>query len=387
MPHPATIAGVRIPRWVPGFLLVSMIWGASFTFIKLAVDGGLPPPWLAFVRCLTGALTLALVCLVRRESPGRDPVTWLHGLVVALLLNTVPFTLVAFGETHVSSVFAGLCNAVTPLATMAFAVALVPAERLTGRRAAGLGVGLGGVLVLLGVWRGLPGGTLAGALACVASTVLYGAGFAYTRRFLAHRSASATGLSTVQMVCATAELAVLAPLSGEAPRWPGPIAAGALLALGALGTGIAYILNLTVIRTAGATVASTVTYLTPVWSTLLGALLLGESLAARHLAGGALILAGVLLVQWRATGRRNGKRVPAGCPRAVASDAEPAILVADGDRMDEGRPDDEAEPDHRRGEGRQEPLVRRTHREPPRPAEAGGAVRHLPDVPAEGRGG
>lgn len=296
MPRPATMLPVRPPRWVPGFLLVATVWGASFTFIKLAVDGGVAPPWVALIRCALGAATLVTICLVRRDALPRDRATWLHGLVVALLLHTIPFTLVAYAETHVSSVFAGLCNAVTPLATMLFAVAIV-GERLTGRRVAGVGVGLAGVLVLVGAWRGLPAGTLGGSLACVASTLCYGAGFAYTRRYFAHRATSAPGLSAVQMCCATAELALVAPLAGGVPRWPGWTAAVALLVLGAVGTGVAYIINLTVIRTAGATVASTVTYLTPVASTVLGVLLLAEPLRWNHLAGGVLILAGVVVVQ------------------------------------------------------------------------------------------
>lgn len=296
MPRPATMPHVRPPRWVPGFLLVAVIWGASFTFVKLAVDGGVAPPWVAFVRCALGAGTLVSICLARRENLPRDRTTWLHGLVVALLLHTVPFTLVAFAETRVTSVFAGLCNAVTPLATMLFAVAIV-GERLTARRVAGIGVGLSGVLVLIGAWHGLPAGSLGGALACVASTLCYGAGFAYTRRYFAHRASSAAGLSAVQMCCATAELALVAPLGGGVPHRPDWTAAAALVVLGAFGTGVAYILNLTVIRTAGATVASTVTYLTPVASTLLGALLLTEPLRWNEGAGGALILAGVVLVQ------------------------------------------------------------------------------------------
>ncbi|GID16178.1 transporter [Actinocatenispora rupis] len=322
MPRAATMLPVRPPRWVPGFLLVAVIWGASFTFIKLAVDGGVAPPWLALIRCALGAGTLVAICLLRRETIPRDPRTWLHGLLVALLLHTVPFTLVAYGETHVSSVFAGLCNAVTPLATLLFAVALVPAERLTGRRLGGIGVGLAGVFVLIGAWRGLPAGTLGGSLACVASTLCYGAGFAYTRRYFAHRATSAAGLSAVQMCCATAELAFVAPVGAGAPHWPGWTAATALLVLGAFGTGVAYIINLNVIRTAGATVAATVTYLTPVASTLLGALLLGEALRWNHLAGGVLILGGVVLVQLAS------RHAPAFRPVAAAD--RPRVASSDG---------------------------------------------------------
>lgn len=297
------VMGATGRRWVPGFVVLSAIWGASFALIKVAVDAGVPPVWVAFWRCFLGAAALVAICLVRRERPPRDPRLYGHAAVVAVLLNAAPFSLFAFGETQVSSVLAGVMNATTPLCTLVFAVLLVRGERPTPRRLAGLAVGFAGVLVVLGVWNGVPLGLATGALACLAATTCYGAGFAYTRRFLAGRSESASVLSAVQITAATAQLALVAPLAGGAPHWPGAAAAGCLLLLGAVGTGLAYILNLGVVRAAGPTVASTVTYLTPLWSTLLGALLLAEPLGWRTAAGGALVIAGVVCA--RAAPRRR----------------------------------------------------------------------------------
>ena len=126
------------------------------------------------------------------------------------------------------------------------------------------------------MWRGVAGATVAGTLACLGSTASYGATFAYMQRFFAGCSGSAAALSAAQLVCASVELAVVAPALAGLPHWPGVPAAVALLALGALGTGLAYVLNLGVIRAAGPTVASTVTYVIPVWSTTIGAVLLAE---------------------------------------------------------------------------------------------------------------
>src|SRR6185437_10419975 len=122
-------------------------------------------------------------------------------------------------------------------------------------------------------------------------------------RFLAGRSGSAAALSAAQLVCASAELAVVAPALAGLPHWPGVPAAVALLALGALGTGLAYVLNLGVVRAAGPTVASTVTYVIPVWSTAIGAVLLGEPVGWNTVLGGVLVIVGVLVT--RAPDRRT----------------------------------------------------------------------------------
>src|SRR6185369_11138889 len=111
--------------------------------IKVAVEAGVAPPWIAFARCALGALTLLTICLVTRSPLPRDRVTWGHAAVVA---NTVPFVLLAYGEQHVDSVLAGLINATTPLMTLLFVPLLVPTEHITRRRVAGLLIGFGGVL-------------------------------------------------------------------------------------------------------------------------------------------------------------------------------------------------------------------------------------------------
>jgi drug/metabolite transporter (DMT)-like permease len=289
--------------WLPGFTVLSAVWGSSFALIKVAVEAGVAPPWIAFARCALGALTLLTICLVTRSPLPRDRVTWGHAAVVAVLANTVPFVLLAYGEQHVDSVLAGLINATTPLMTLLFVPLLVPTEHITRRRITGLAIGFAGVLCVLGIWRGLSGGTVAGTLACLGSTAGYGATFAYMQRFFAGRGGSAAALSAAQLVCASAQLAVVAPTLAGLPTWPGVPTAVALLALGALGTGLAYVLNLGVVRAAGPTVASTVTYVIPVWSTAIGAVLLGEAVGWNTVAGGVLVIAGVLVT--RAPDRRT----------------------------------------------------------------------------------
>ncbi|MFD5919019.1 DMT family transporter [Kitasatospora sp. NPDC058201] len=287
-------------RWWPGFVALSAIWGASFALIKVAADAGVPPVWVACWRCLLGAAALWAILAVRREAAPRSLATWGHSAVAAVLLNAAPFVLFSYGETRVSSVLAGVLNATTPLFTLLFAVATVAGERRPGpRRLAGLGLGFAGVLTVLGVWRGAGAGSVdaVGGLACLAAACCYGAGFAYLRRHLAGRPESATALSAVQIACGGAELLLVAPFVAGAPHWPGAGPAAALLVLGALGTGVAYILSLNLVRTAGTAVAAAVTYVTPLWSTALGALLLAEPVGWNALFGGLAVIAAVALTR------------------------------------------------------------------------------------------
>jgi drug/metabolite transporter (DMT)-like permease len=311
-------------RWLPGFVLLSAVWGASFALIKIAVDAGVPPPWVAFWRCLLGALALwmvvaatrATVPLGRRDKgAGR---VWGHAAVAAALLNTVPFILLAYGETRVTSVEAGILNAATPLFTVVFAILLIPSERPGPWRLTGLALGVVGVCFVLGIGQVNIGTSVVGGLSCVGATACYGAGFTYTRRYLTGLPYQAASLAALQVSCAAVELAVVAPLIGGAPAWPSGggrhVAAvvGALLALGVLGTGLAYLVNTSLVRTAGPTVASTVTYAIPVWSTGIGVVALGEGVGWGTVVGGVLVVVAIGVTRVS----RSGTRPSSPCPRA-----------------------------------------------------------------------
>ena len=290
-------AGDTDRGWLPGFVLLSAIWGASFLFIKVA-DRAFAPLQVAFARCALGAIALLLLLVVRRDRLPRDREAWRHLFLIALLFNSVPFALFAWGETEVSSVVAGIWNATTPLNTLLVLLAVLPGERPTRARIAGLGVGFAGVVLVLGPWSGL-GGRLLGNLACFGAAACYGLGFVYTRRYLAGRSESAVSLSAAQVLCGAIQLAVVLPWVTSAPdRFPFD-AVASLVVLGAAGTGIAYVLNYDVIRRAGVTIASTVTYVVPLFSTVLGVVVLGESLTWNQPVGALVVLLGVALSQGR----------------------------------------------------------------------------------------
>jgi drug/metabolite transporter (DMT)-like permease len=280
-------------------LLVALIWGASFMFIKVELDDGIAPLHVAWLRCALGAAALLLILRVRGEAFPRDRALLRHLVVVAGLMNAVPFVLFAYGETEVSSLLAGIFNATTPLLTLMFSLAVLPDERPTPAKVFGLAVGFTGVLVVLAPWDGLGRGSLLGALACLGASTCYGMGFPYMRRHLAGRAESATQISAAQVCIGAALLFPTLFLDSLPDGAPGIDAWGSILALGALGTGVAYILNFNVVRIAGAQTASTVTYIVPLFAVFFGVTLLSEDISWHEPAGGILILAGVTLANRR----------------------------------------------------------------------------------------
>ncbi|HXW44680.1 MAG TPA: DMT family transporter [Streptosporangiaceae bacterium] len=286
------------PGWRLQYLTLALIWGMSFLFIKEGVRA-FAPLQITLGRVATGAAVLIAVLLVRRERLPRGRSTWGHLVVVAVINNVIPFSLFGYAEQRIPSSLAGICNASAPLFGALVAFAMLPDERLSPRRAAGLVAGFTGVFVVLGAWTGLAGHDLPGALLALGGGLCYGIGFPYTRRFLTGTGYSSLSLAAGQLLCSTMILAVLTPLLTSAPtRWPAT-AILCIVLLGVLGTGIAYLLNYGIIAAAGATVATTVGYVMPLVSILAGIVLLGERLTWNEPVGAAFIVAGAALAQAR----------------------------------------------------------------------------------------
>jgi len=289
--------------WQVSFMALGLIWGCSFLFIKLGLQS-FSPVGVAFGRLAIGAVVLLFLARWTGTRLPRARSTWRHLAVVALLFCSVPFTLFAYGETHVSSIVAGIINAVTPLTTLMVVLVAFPEERPTRERIAGLAIGFVGVLVVLGVWEGLGGGEIVGVLACVAAVCCYGIAFPYTRRHLAATGESPIALATGQVLLGAAFLVpvVVATEALGGSTMATPIHTSTLLgmvALGALGSGIAYILNTQIVLAAGSTTASAVTYMTPLVAVSVGSLLLGEPLSWHQPMGAIVVLLGVAVTQGR----------------------------------------------------------------------------------------
>jgi drug/metabolite transporter (DMT)-like permease len=284
--------------WPARFALLALFWGSTFLFIKIG-DEALAPIQVSLGRLLIGTTTLLAILALRGERLPAGWRLWGQLAIAGLLLNVIPFTLFAYGEHHVSSLLAGIWNATVPLFTLPIAIAWIADEHATTRRLLGLAIGFAGVLVVLGAWRGVGGASLAGNLLCLGAAASYGVGFPYTRRYLARRPEGPLALASAQLICATVEIAVLALLFTHAPHGLAAKHVLSVLALGVFGTGLTFVLNYSIIRDVGATVASTVAYVMPIVSTALGVVALGEPLRWYEPVGAAIIVVGAVLAQPR----------------------------------------------------------------------------------------
>ena len=283
-------------RWQAEFLLLAAIWGSSFLFIKV-IGEHWSPVYIALGRVSLGAATLLGFLAWRRRRLPSGLAVWGHLAVAGLLVNVAPFTLIAYGETKVSSVLAGLWNATTPLFALVFVLLFFREERLDRRVITGLFVGFAGATIVLAPWSGLGGNALLGDLACLAAGACYGLGFPYVRRHLATRAEGAVPLAAGQLLCATAVLAAAAPFAPPPDMDLGVDGVASVLAIGILGSGVAYVLNYEILEAAGATIGSTVTYVIPVFSTLLGVVVLSEPLSWNEPLGALVVITGIAISQ------------------------------------------------------------------------------------------
>lgn len=284
-------------RWLPWYLLLALIWGNSFVFIKVGLES-LTPAGVVLSRLFLGMVTMLVISLVMR-SPLPPRRYWKSLFIAAVLMTSGGWVLFAFSEQYISSALAGIINGATPLMTLLVVLLAFPEERPTRQRIIGLAVGFGGVLIVVGVWQGLGAATWLGIGACLLAVIGYGISFPYVRRHLATGSGAigpmtfATGL----MIMGTLQIAPVAAITGFSHS---PLTASvvlAMLALGILGSGIAYILNYVVIHRSDATTASTVTYVITLVAVVSGAVILDEHISWNQPLGGALVVLGAAIAQ------------------------------------------------------------------------------------------
>ncbi|WP_246342128.1 DMT family transporter [Streptomyces physcomitrii] len=294
----ASPAPRRLLDWRLRFALLSLIWGFSFLLIKVGTHG-FAPLQVTLGRLVFGTAVLAVALVVRGERLPRDPRLWGHLAVAAFLLNALPFSLFAFAELTIPSTLAGICNATSPLWGMALSVVALSEDRPTRRRVAGLGIGFLGVLTVLGAWQGFSGLDPAGTAMALLGSLSYPVGWIYLRRTVAGGGHSPIALVGGQLFLGALQLAVVTPLFTSLPGRIEVLPLLAVLALGALGTGLAVMLQYGLVTEVGPTTAQMVTYFIPVIATAAGVGLLGEPLSWNTPVGALIVLAGAFLTQSR----------------------------------------------------------------------------------------
>lgn len=280
-------------------LALSVLWGGSFFFIGIAVREW-PPLTIVASRVLIAAAVLLLVLRLSGLQLPRRPAVWLAFFGMGILNNAIPFTLIVWGQSQIPSGLASILNATTPISTALVAHAFTADEKLTSNRLIGVLIGLGGVVIMLGpdLLSGLGSDVLAQA-ACLLATLSYACAAVFGRRFR-RMGVAPLVIANGQLIASSTILLPLALLFEQSWRLPVPSLATvlALLALAIFSTALAYVIFFRVMAAAGSNV-NLVTLLVPVSAILLGVLVLGETLAWRHLAGMAAIALGLAAIDGR----------------------------------------------------------------------------------------
>ena len=285
-------------NWLLNYIVLGIIWGSSFFFIMLALET-LPPIGIAFWRTAIGAATLAIILVIQKVALPKTLKQWSLLWVSGLLMSGIPAVLFAFAEQHVSSALASIINASTPVFTVLAIMIAFRAEKPKPQVLVGLSVGLVGVFVVLGIWQGFGDNDPLAVCALLLAVTLYGFGSPFVRRFIEPMKIDSKTAVFGQV--STSALSLL-PLYLIGPLTIGPAtlqSIGGMLALGILGTGIAYVLYYRLLATVGSPIASAVTYVTPLVGVAIGVTVLHETISWHEPVGALVIILGAAVAQGR----------------------------------------------------------------------------------------
>ena len=298
---------------------LAIAWGCSFLFVKVIVDAEIDPLGMSAARTFLGALTLIPFAWAARAGFRQPRAAWLGMLALGLLNFAIPWTLFGVAGQHVPSGVSAVANAATPLWSAILATFFLKSESLGPRRVAGLAIGFAGVLVLMaGDLNDLSWGETGSILLILIATLCYACSAVSIRKWLS--GVPSVPLATVQVATASALLFPLAVATGayDGAEWE-PNVVASLVALGALGSGLAVVAYMYLIRNVGPVRASVVTYLVPPIGVFLGWAVLDEQIGWNLAIALILILTGVALVQGISTGWLRARLAGSG-PAVAPSD-------------------------------------------------------------------
>jgi len=302
-----TSMGMR--EWLM-LITLSLLWGGSFFFVGVAV-AELPPLTIVTLRVGLAAITLWIIVLFMGLSLPKSPNVWVAFLIMGLLNNVIPFSLIVWGQTHIASGLASVLNATTPLFGVIVVGLLLVDERATAMKLVGVAVGFLGVVMMIGIpsLDSVKQGTILAQIAILGAALSYAFASVFGRRF------KAMGLKPIiiaagQVTGSTALLAPVAfyvdgPLALLGPGSPSIIVWASILTLAVFSTALAYILYFKILASSGATNILLVTLLVPVSAIFLGLLFLNETLQWVNLAGMALIAIGLSAIDGRLWKRKS----------------------------------------------------------------------------------
>jgi drug/metabolite transporter (DMT)-like permease len=286
--------------WLGLYVLLGIVWGSSFLFTKLSLHSW-PPFGVVFLRLAIGSLALIAVIAWQRLPVTKN---WRHWALMGfggMFMNTLPFSLFAYAQLNVTSILASIINAATPVMTLLALMLFFRSEKLKPNVILGLLIGMVGILIVLAVWQGFGENDPIAVLAMIGAITCYGIGGPFIMRFVAP-------LQLPNEVAALGQVGFAAvatlPLYLTGPLTIGEVKIESILAivvLGAVGSGFAYVWYYKIIKQVGSAIANSVTYITPLVAVVLGILLLGESLHWYEPVGAIVVITGAAISQGRLT--------------------------------------------------------------------------------------
>lgn len=279
------------------FIALALLWGSSFFFIKIALTT-LSWGQVAWSRVVAGGIFMLVFWLISRQELPKDLKLWGHIAVAGIIGIGIPFIFFPWAEQYITSAVATIYNGLTPIMTAIIAVYVLRVENFNRNQAVGVSVGLIGLVVIIAPWTITDlGGSFWGQVAALSAAVMYGFSGTYLKKFVFPSGVSAKAISIIEVAAAATFMLMLTPFLAMGPVTVDWTTVAAIGVIGLGGTGLAYLWFNDVLESWGPTRASSVTYVMPIVGIMLGVVFLGETLHWYEPVGGAIVIAGVLIMR------------------------------------------------------------------------------------------
>ena len=291
-----SVSETSVKSWLPLWFMISLTWGFSFLFIKVA-GSFLDPFQQTTGRLGFGAITLAILVAITRRKFYSDLTVLKHLTFLAIVGQVIPFTLFAWAEHHITSIAASLVNSMLALWTALLAIIFLPDEKLNRNKSIGILVGFVGIMILLGVWDANFRGNWLAYFVCILATICYAITSTYMRKFVTPLKLDAISAVAAQLGIGALILGLVSLFISSKPTSYPVDGIISILLLGAVGTGIAFAINFELISRAGSVIGATSAYAMPIVSTTAGVIFINEKLHWYEPIGALVALTGIAMVQ------------------------------------------------------------------------------------------